>query len=600
MQTLPPSPPPRPPRTKALAFKALAVALPFVALLLIEGALRLAGVGEARRRPFVAVPGHETSVALDPDFGALFFRGFRPGAAFDPLDAEKEPGTLRVVALGGSTTAGFPYHWYYGFPARLEDRLAVMLPGRRVEVANLGLTATNSYTLWTLAEPVVEQRPDAVVIYAGQNEYYGAYGTGGTQGWTGTSIPLKRFVIGASRWALVSGLGSLVGGEADPGGGRTMMARVVRDAAISEGGETYRAGIAQYEANLRDALRTFERAGIPVFLATLVSNLADQAPLGDEPSAQEAYDRGRQLLARGDSAAARAAFLDAKEADGVRFRAPEAMNGVVRRLASEFPNVTLVDVQERFRQASPGGVEGASLFTDHLHPNARGYALMADAFAGAMRAELPALRDAPDPGPAPSGVDAVEAAVARLQIAVLTNGYPFRKDRTPAQAEAAARAVADSMARSGSTDALAVRVMVEGMPAEAALDDAVRQARAEGDTLAALRLYDGLLHWQPFNEPLIDRAVGYALQDPAYDAETAALARYAVTHTASPFSLNALAVVALRQGDLAQAGALLAAVERVAPASPEMLFNKARLLVVQGDTLGARAYFERYRAVAPR
>ncbi len=198
-----------PSRTKAVVFRVVAVVLPVAVLLLIEASLRFLGVGEARRAPFQPLAGHPSYVALDPDYGTLFFRDFRPGVAFDPFVAEKPPSTLRIVALGGSTTAGFPYHGYYGFPARLEDRLAAALPGTAVEVVNAGMTATNSYTLQALAGPVVAQRPDAVVIYAGQNEYYGAYGTAGTQGWTGTSVALKRFLIGASQWAIVAGLDAL-------------------------------------------------------------------------------------------------------------------------------------------------------------------------------------------------------------------------------------------------------------------------------------------------------------------------------------------------------------------------------------------------------
>ena len=590
--------PPPPSPAKRIAFRALAVALPLVAVLLAEGALRLTGVGEVRRAPFQPVPGHETSVALDPDYGGMFFRDFQPGAAFNPLSRERRSGDLRVLVLGGSTTAGFPYSWPYAFPARLEDRLATLLPGRRVEVANLGMTATNSFTLWALAGPVVEQRPDAVVVYAGHNEYYGAYGPAGTQGWTGTSTRAKRFLIGASRWALVAGLSGLVSdGDLPAGERRTLMARVVRDASVETGGPVYTAGLEQYEANLGDAFRRFADAGIPVFVGTLTSNLAGQPPLGDEPEALAAYELGERRLAAGDTAAARAAFLDAKEADGLRFRAPEAINGVVRRLAAAFPNVTLVDVQERFRAESPGGLEGDALFADHLHPNARGYALMADAFAEAMRGALPALRGAPEAVPSPPSVNAIEAAVARLQLTVLTSGYPFRKDRTPAQAEAVARAQADSLVRTGRlTDALAVRVLLDGLPPPNALDEAVREARAASDTLAALRLYGALLRWQPFNEPLMETAVGYAAANAAYDAETEALARYAAARSDGPFSLNVLAAIALRRGDLDRADALLSSVEAAAPGSPEMLFNRARLLVLRGDTAAARGYFERYQA----
>lgn len=577
-------------------FASVAFALPLVAFLLVEGALRLAGVGAERRDPFVSIPGEGEAVALAPEFGAQFFRGFTPGVAFDPVASEKAPGTLRVFALGGSTTAGFPYSFPYSFPSRLEDRLATALPGHRVEVANLGMTATNSFTVRALAEPVVEMEPDAVVIYAGHNEFYGAYGVGGTQGVSG-GLGVKRFVIGASRWALVTWLGELVQSEEPVSESRTLMARVVRDATIGRGGDVYRAGIKQYEANLRDALETFDRAGVPVYIATLASNLSGQPPLGDEPAATTAYTRGRTLLAQGDSIAARAAFLEAKEIDGLRFRAPEAVNEVVRRLAEEFRTVTLVDVQAHLRMASPGGVEGDSLFTDHLHLSALGYALVADAFAEAMLDYHPALRGALAPEPSPSAVDAVEAGIVRLQLAALTEGYPFRKDRTPEEARAAARAVAARMIDAGGPESLAARVVLEGLPQVRALDLVRLEARSQADTLVALRADWALLHWQPFNRSLMESAIGYALANPRFDAETAALARFAAAHDGSLFSLNALAAVSLRTGDLARAERLLDSVEQAAPDSPEMLFNQARLAVLRGDTLRAQNYFERYRAV---
>ena len=564
--------------------------------------MRLAGVGGARREPFQPVPGRADHVALDPAFGAMFFRGFRPGVAFDPLAADKPATGLRVVALGGSTTAGFPYSFPYGFPARLADRLEAALPGQPVEVANLGMTATNSFTVWALADAVARQRPDAVVIYSGQNEFYGAYGTAGTQGLTGTSVPLKRFVIGASRTALVTGLTGLFSGSAEPvGETRTMMAQVIGNAAVAPESDAFRAAVAQYEANLRSAIGRFERAHIPVYLATLTSNLAGQAPLGDEPAAQATFDRGQALLAHGDTAAARTAFLEAKEADGLRFRAPEAINDAIRRLAAEFPNVTLVDVQQRFRDASPGGLEAPDLFTDHLHPTARGYALMADAFSDAMRRTLPALRASLDPGPSPFGLDSLEAGAARLQILALTSGPPFRKDRTPEQAAATARAAAAQMVASGRPAAvLAARTTVDGMPMAVALDAAVRAARAAADTTQVLGLYAALLHWQPFNDDLMAAAVGYAAQNPAYDTQTMPLARFASVHGGRLFGLNTLAALSLRGGDVGRADALLTAAEALDARSPEMLFNRARYLVMRQDTAAARTYFERYQAVSVR
>ena len=125
-----PTPLPALSRPKAIVFGAIAIALPLLAVLLVEGALRLAGVAEARRQPVRPVPDHPEAVALSPAFGAQFFRGFQPGVAYDPLAADAPAGGLRVIALGGSTTAGFPYSFTYGFPARLEDLLADSLASK--------------------------------------------------------------------------------------------------------------------------------------------------------------------------------------------------------------------------------------------------------------------------------------------------------------------------------------------------------------------------------------------------------------------------------------------------------------------------------------
>src|SRR5690606_11717055 len=259
----------------------------------------------------------------------------------------------------------------------------------------------------------------------------------------------------------------------------------------------------------------------------------------------------------------------------------------------------------------PGHIEGAALFADHLHPNAQGYALVADAFFEAMQATFPDLRlrrrtvngaaemedaDATEHGPgatehqpgatehhpgasehhpgaserrlrAPE-LDPVERAFADLQLTILTSGYPFRKDRTPAEAEATARRTAEGMAQSGTyAERLAVRALAEGVPVANVLYDAIQHALQIPDTLAAL-----------------------PIQSPACDAETARLARYASIHSDGVFGLSALAALALRGGDLSSADLLLTRIEQIDPFSREMLYNRARLLVMQGDTARARGY----------
>ena len=147
----------------------------------------------------------------------------------------------------------------------------------------------------------------------------------------------------------------------------------------------------------------------------------------------------------------------------------------------------------------------------------------------------------------------------------------------------------------GFTDSLAVASLVEGLTPPEALLAAVREPGVREDTLTTLRLYRSLLAWQPFNRRLKDEAVALAVTRDPPEAEVPELLRVAVRPTYALPYMNALAAIAIRRGRLAAAAGWLAAVERRDPDSEVMLYNMARLLVLRGDTLGARGYFERYR-----
>ena len=580
-------------KLKPLIFRLLAVLLPLGLLLALEGGLRLAGAGaEPAFVPLAEQPGYQT---FNPAYAQRYFRGFLPAVAYHPFRTAKTEATLRLVVLGGSTAAGFPYHFPYGFPDRLAARLEGALSDREIEVINLGMTAVNSYTLWDLKAQVAALQPDAVLIYAGHNEYYGALGVGSTET-VGGRRWMKRLVLRLRRTALYTTLEGLLTPAPEPeaAGTRTMMAQVVRDAGIARGSAAYEAGLAQFEANMRDVLGTFQAAGIPIYLATLTANLADQPPLGDDSEAEAAYARGRQLLAAGDTLGARTAFTDAKDLDVIRFRAPEALNAIIQTLA-EAPGVTLVDVQQTFHTHSPQHLEGTALFDDHLHPNARGYDLMAAAFFEALRSH-PDLSDLAEAPAAPVALDPIEQAHATLQIDLLKSGFPFDKTKTPAEEAQAYEALLESRLRGGLYDSLAARVTMRQAAPPEALYAALRHARQQADTLAALRLYGALLPWQPFNEQLMQEAVGYAAGQPRYDEAVAALARTAAHRTGRLDYLNTVAAIRLRQGRLGEAAAWLATAEARDAASPITLYNRARLHLVQGDTLAARRYFERYQA----
>ena len=88
------------------------------------------------------------------------------------------PETLRIIVQGGSTAAGWPYGFGASLAGMLQQRLQATLPRRNIEVITTAMTAVNSYTLMDFAEEIIAQQPDAVLIYAGHNEYLGVLGVG--------------------------------------------------------------------------------------------------------------------------------------------------------------------------------------------------------------------------------------------------------------------------------------------------------------------------------------------------------------------------------------------------------------------------------------
>lgn len=81
------------------------------------------------------------------------------------------PGTFRVVAVGDSCTLGWPYHPRGGYPEWLGAALRDVLPGRRVEVLNLGVHGFDGERIDALFEEALALSPAAVLVRAGYNDY---------------------------------------------------------------------------------------------------------------------------------------------------------------------------------------------------------------------------------------------------------------------------------------------------------------------------------------------------------------------------------------------------------------------------------------------
>jgi tetratricopeptide (TPR) repeat protein len=199
----------------------------------------------------------------------------------------------------------------------------------------------------------------------------------------------------------------------------------------------YGSGIHQFETNLNDLLRLLDERRVPVLVSTLVSNEKDLRPFistsGEgEGSADGQFRLAKQAHGRGDFARAKAHYVRAKEFDLLRFRAPEALNEVIRRLVPHYPSAHLVDAKSAFESHSPHGIVGGETLLEHVHPNLLGYALLSDAFYAALkRAKVVAPRPNREMSlaelRAQMPVTAVDSLRGAYEIGMLKEGWPFNQ-----------------------------------------------------------------------------------------------------------------------------------------------------------------------------
>jgi lysophospholipase L1-like esterase len=274
------------------------------------------------------------------------------------------------------------------FTREVEAALRDVLPTDTVEVVNLGIEATNSYAIADFAGDIIDQHPDAVLIYAGHNEYYGALGAAST-GRIGQRPALVRFYLKIERLRLVqvfrSALDAVAGGKR-AGGGEQMIRAAAEDQLIPLGTVAYKTGVDQLENNLSAAIGRFRDAGIAVYVGSLVSNLRDQAPLAslstggrEGQGAAGSFVEAQRELASGDPVIAKKLFVRARDLDELRFSAPSDFNVVIQRVAKSH-GATYVPVEETFSGSADRGIPGHDLILEHVHPNSRGYALMGRVF----------------------------------------------------------------------------------------------------------------------------------------------------------------------------------------------------------------------------
>jgi lysophospholipase L1-like esterase len=421
----PPRPTPsRPPlsRRKRFVFSIVALALPFVLLALVEGVLRLKGFGgyPAMFRRIGPVAGGDLVIADQGGAVSWFFANpTRAGLnEFHAFVDPKPTNMMRIFCVGESAMQGYPQPRHLAASSFLQAALEEAWPTRRVEVINLGTTAIASYPVLGIMTEALEYQPDLVIVYTGNNEFFGTYGVAsvGRAGSKPWMLKAHRFLHSL---AVMQALDHWLS-PGDKNVDRTLMERMMAETYI--GPEDWRRPAAANNLyhNISEMIQRCRARGVPVLVCSLPANERDLAPIGTDkldalpapvqaevtalfsqaetrlrdhnlPGTVEALERllklfphharahfllAKCLAQQGKATEALTHYTAARDSDTMPWRPPAASQEAVVRAARD-QNAPICDLLQAFRSASPGGTIGWEMMDDHVHPTLRGQTLIA-------------------------------------------------------------------------------------------------------------------------------------------------------------------------------------------------------------------------------
>lgn len=430
---------------------ALLVGSPLLFFLLLELCLRLLGIGYPTSFFLTRnVNGKEMLVQNDR-FGWRFLgRELSRAPVRLLLPKEKSADTCRIFVLGESAAVGDPQP-DYGLPRMLQAILTERYPGVRFEVVSAAMTAINSHALLPIARECAARQGDLWVVYMGNNEVVGPFGSGTVFGPKAPPLGLIRGSLAlkttrTGQWLddLITGISARKTSQQEWGGMTMFLQNQVRhDDPRME--RVY----SHFERNLSDMLDAAAAHGTKAIVCSVASNLRDCAPFGSQhapaPSgaqlrawneswqagveaqtngnaalALEKFDvaaandsafaelhfrRGLALLALGRAEEARRAFVRARDLDTLRFRADTRLNEIAQRVTLGRESVHFLDAEELLAAHSPGRLPGNDLFYEHVHFTFEGNYWLARAVAEEAARMLPQLQRQPGgdrPWPTPA------------------------------------------------------------------------------------------------------------------------------------------------------------------------------------------------------
>ena len=464
---------------KSLLFYLIA---PLLTLLLIELLLRIGGYGDEDKL-FTRSKAHPNSYSIKADYIKKYFpfSEIEPDLSNDTFLIEKPANGIRVFVLGENAAAGFPWLPNGRIALIMSQILQETFSENRIEVIDLSVPGINSHGMLNLMSRVVEYEPDAIVIYPGHNEFYGALGPTSVD-YVGTNREQIKLYLRLQRYKLFQLLKPLfIGSSGDTTGSRnkteSLIESIAKKVEVKPEGELYDKVLENYKSNLREMLEIANAAGIIFVGGIPVSNFSGKAPfktcyenITDKVKWRNGIEKGKAFLFEeryedallyfseagerygvnselqyysglalqgiGERPKAREQFRKAVDNDCMPFRAATEFN---REMAAMFRShgQPFVSVGLHFDTTSVGEARGDEHFVDAVHFTLRGAVILAERITselivrfGGIRRPKPSSADI-DKMIARAGMTQIDYAIAELRITDLRARWPYKeRERT--------------------------------------------------------------------------------------------------------------------------------------------------------------------------
>jgi len=414
----------------SILFRVLAVLAGLLTLILLEIGLRIFNVGAAG-------PASDPLSGFNPNF-PLFERHasvYRTAHSREPFfcpqefPVEKPPSGFRIFCFGGSTVHGHPYLSDTAFPKWLEMELGATDSTKTYQAINCGGVSYARYRLAPIVREVLHYQPDLIIVATGENEfledrtYHSVKSRSASRAWLQDTAYSLRIVRLGRNW--------VQGAKSTPQNGPDAVQHEVQPKLDQESGYAsyhrddawHQQVLAQFEDSIQGMISDCRKAGVPILLLKLGSNLRDCPPLKSEHRSgltpaqetewQRAFDSGTKAenpagksnapapLTEALAFYRRAEVLDsehallafrmarildrlgkksdalqyyrrAKDMDICPLRMPNTHAEALKRISTQ-TTTPLVDVAGLLATKCPDAIPGNDWYLDHVHPTIRGH-----------------------------------------------------------------------------------------------------------------------------------------------------------------------------------------------------------------------------------